>query len=81
MYTPFKFDVINNTDHMRIAGTEPSLVVLSPRKLFQKLERDVTKVQKQAEAKTINDLDFVTAIYFPILHKHRHVSISYVHYI
>ena len=31
MYTPFlkKTDLINNMDHMRISGTEPSSVILS----------------------------------------------------
>ena len=36
---------------MRILGTEPSSVILSQRKSFPKLEIDVTKVPKQAEAK------------------------------
>ena len=29
MYTPYKSDLINNMDHMRISGTEPSSVFLS----------------------------------------------------
>ena len=29
MYTPFKSDLINNMDHMRISGTKPSSVILS----------------------------------------------------
>ena len=29
MYTPFESDLINNMDHMRILGTEPSSVILS----------------------------------------------------
>ena len=36
---------------MRISGTEPSSVILSQTKKFQKLESDVTKVPKQDEAK------------------------------
>ena len=38
-------------DHMRISGTEPSSVILSKKRNFQKLKRDVPNVQKQAEAK------------------------------
>ena len=37
--------------HLRISVTEPSSVILSHTKLFQKLETDVPKVPKQAEAK------------------------------
>ena len=33
-------------DHLRISGTESSLVIFSQRKKFQKLERDVQKVTK-----------------------------------
>ena len=29
MYTPFLTDLINNMDHMRIAGTEPSSEILT----------------------------------------------------
>ena len=36
MYTPFKSDLINNMDHMRILGTEPSSVILSQTKKFKK---------------------------------------------
>ena len=36
---------------MRISGTEPSSVILSQNSKFQKLERDVPKVPKQAKAK------------------------------
>ena len=36
---------------MRISGTEPSPVILSQTKSFQKLESTVPKVSKQAEAK------------------------------
>ena len=34
MYTPFKSDLINNMDHMRISGTESSSVILSQTMLF-----------------------------------------------
>ena len=36
---------------MRISGNEPSSLILSQIKKFQKLERDVPKVPKQAEDK------------------------------
>ena len=36
---------------MRISGTEPSSVILSRKKYFQKLKRDIQTVSKQAEAK------------------------------
>ena len=42
---------MNNMDHMRISGTEPSSVILSQTMNFQKLKRDVLNVPKQAEAK------------------------------
>ena len=32
MYTPFKSDLSNDMDHMRISGAEPSSVILSQRK-------------------------------------------------
>ena len=32
MYTPFLSDLINNMDHIRISGTEPSSVILSETK-------------------------------------------------
>ena len=38
-------------DHLSISGTEPSSVLLSEKKYFQKLIRDVSDVPKQAEAK------------------------------
>ena len=43
-------NLINNMDHMRISGTEPSSVVLSQRSKFESLKRDVPNVPKQAEA-------------------------------
>ena len=47
----FKSDLINNMDHMRISGTEPSSVILSQRKQFKKLKSDAQIVPKQAKAK------------------------------
>ena len=44
----FKSDLINNMDHMRISGTEPSSVILSQTKLFKKLKSDAQKVSNQA---------------------------------
>ena len=35
MYTHFKSDLINNMDHMRISGTEPSSVILSQKSIFK----------------------------------------------
>ena len=35
VYIIFKSDLINNMDHMRISGTEPSSVVLSQRSNFK----------------------------------------------
>ena len=37
-------------DHMRILGTEPSLVILSQNKVFKKMKSDAQKVPKQAKA-------------------------------
>ena len=42
---------MNNMDHMRISGTEHSSAILSQKKYFQNLIRDVQNVPKQAEAK------------------------------
>ena len=39
---------------MRISGTKTSSVILSQTKWFQKLESDVQKVRKQAEAKRVS---------------------------
>ena len=43
--------LINNVDHMRISGTEPSSVIFSKTKLLKMLKRDTPKVPKQAEVK------------------------------
>ena len=34
-----KSDLINNIDHMRISGTEPSSVILSQTKSFENVEK------------------------------------------
>ena len=51
MYTPFQSDLINYMEHICIWDNEPSSVILSQKKKFQKFEVDVPKVQKQVEAK------------------------------
>ena len=44
----FKSELINNMDHMRISGTEPSSVILlSQTKHFKKLKSDAPKVSNQ----------------------------------
>ena len=47
----FESDLINNMDHMRILGTEPSSVVLSQRSNFKSWKEMSKTYQKQAEAK------------------------------
>ena len=47
----FESDLINNMDHMRISGTEPSSVILSQTKYFKKLKVMHRKVPNQAKAK------------------------------
>ena len=42
---------INNMDHMRISGTEPSSVILSQTKKFQKLKIDAQKCQNKLKPK------------------------------
>ena len=44
-------------DHMRISGTEPSLVILSHALLFQKLKCDAQKVSKQTIAKRDGEIN------------------------
>ena len=46
----FKSALINNMDHMRISGTEPSIMILSQTKQFKKLKSDAKRVPKQAKA-------------------------------
>ena len=41
----FKSDLINNMDHMRISGNEPSSVILSQKKWFQTLKMIARKCQ------------------------------------
>ena len=47
----FKSDVINNMDHMRISGNEPSSVILSQTKLFQTLQMIARKCQIKLKPK------------------------------
>ena len=42
----FKSDLINNMDHMRISGTEPSSVILNLTKYFKMLKSDAQTVPK-----------------------------------
>ena len=46
----FKSDLMNNINHMRISGTEPSSAILT-QKSIEKFIRDVPNVPKQAGAK------------------------------
>ena len=39
--------LINNMDHKRISGTEPSSVILSQTKSFKKLKSDAPKISNQ----------------------------------
>ena len=39
MYTPFLSDLMNNMDHMRISGTEPSSVIFSQTKSFKRVDK------------------------------------------
>ena len=47
----FKSDLINNMDHMRISGNEPSSEILSQTKWFQKLKIIAGKCQNNMEPK------------------------------
>ena len=47
----FKSDSINNMDHMRISGIEPSSVILSQRKYLQKLKNNAKKCQNKLKPK------------------------------
>ena len=47
----FESDWINNVDHMRISGTEPSWVILSQRKWFKKLKINVQKCPNKVNPK------------------------------
>ena len=53
----FKSDLINNMDHMRISGTEPSSVILGQTVKFKKLKSDDQKLPQQAEAKSDNFIE------------------------
>ena len=63
----FKSDVINNMDHMRISGTEPSLVILSQKSSFKKWKVMSLKCQKQADAKRDGVLQFQSVLTRKIL--------------
>ena len=47
----FKSDLINNMDHMRISGNEPSSVILRQTKRFQKLKMLTRKCQNKLKPK------------------------------
>ena len=47
----FKSDLINNMDHMRISGNEPSSVILSQTKCIQKLKMTARKCQNKLKSK------------------------------
>ena len=47
----FKSDLINNMDHMRISGNEPSSVILSQTKWFQKLKKVTRKSLNKVKPK------------------------------
>ena len=47
----FKSDIINNMDHMRISGTEPSSVIPSQTKYFEKVKSDAKKCQNKVKPK------------------------------
>ena len=47
----FKSDLINNMDHMRISGNEPSSVILSQTKWFQTLKMIAWKFQIKLKPK------------------------------
>ena len=53
MYTSFYLGLglINNMDHIRNSGTEPSSMILRQTKYFKKLKSDANKVPKQAKTK------------------------------
>ena len=43
----FKSESINNMDHMRISGNEPSSVILSQRKTLKKVKNNAKKYHKK----------------------------------
>ena len=47
----FKSDWINEMDHMRISGTEPSSVILSQRRYIKKLKMYAQKFPNQVKPK------------------------------
>ena len=48
VYTILNRILINDIDHMRISGIEPSSVILSQRKKVKKLKYNAQKVPKEA---------------------------------
>ena len=62
MYTPFKTDLINNMDQMRISGTEPSSVILSQIKMYKKLESDAQKVLSLNYTKLMSKVIFLREV-------------------
>ena len=69
MYTPFLIGFINNIDHMRISGTEPSSVILSQRKWLKKLTKNAPKVPKQAKAKRDGVINPQNYNFYQFLHR------------
>ena len=51
VYTIFKSDLIDDTDHMHISGTTPSSVVLSQTRLFKIFGSDIKKCQNRLNPK------------------------------
>ena len=49
----FKSDLINNMDHMRISGNEPSSMILGQTKSFQTLKMIARKCQIKLKPKGI----------------------------
>ena len=45
----FKSDLMNDMDHMRNSGTEPSSLILSQRKSFKKLKMYAQKCQNKVK--------------------------------
>ena len=51
MYAPFYIGYNYQFDHMRISGTEPSLVILSQTKLFKQFKAMSQKCQNKQKPK------------------------------
>ena len=63
MFSPFKSDLINNMDHMRISGTGPSSVILSQTKSFKKLISDAQKYLNKLKPKGMIRLGYCFTLY------------------